>query len=251
MVDVTALPRLAFAWRDCPPVPLPWIQLREVLLSLLHTPWLLLPLLALLALVATARLPLTAWQQAATVLALIVLASGLYSPVTTGLLEHWLSRQLPTQPSRLPAAPSPRQPVVAVLLGRGAAIAGATTARAAQLVRADAVVAVYVSGDLPATATALVHQGVPTALVAGDSCARTTWENATITAAWLRRHHPGASVALITDPWQLPRAARAFQHQGLAVIPIAAAPPVTASERNRLALRESAATVLYRLQGRV
>ena len=74
--------------------------------------------------------------------------------------------------------------------------------------------------------------------MSGD--ARTTWENATRTAAWLRQHHPGASlpaVLLITDPWQLPRAARAFARQGLQVHP--------------LALRESAATLLYRLQGRM
>ena len=28
--------------------------------------------------------------------------------------------------------------------------------------------------------------------IAGNSCARTTWENATLTAAWLGQHHPGA-----------------------------------------------------------
>jgi len=44
-------------------------------------------------------------------------------------------------------------------------------------------------------------------------------------------------VLLITDPWQLPRASHAFAHQGLQVQP--------------LALRETAATLLYRLQGRM
>ena len=79
--------------------------------------------------------------------------------------------------------------------------------------------------------------GVAPSRIAGDSCARTTWENATRTAAWLRQHHPGAPVLLITDPWQLPRASRAFARQGLQVQP--------------LALRETAATLLYRLQGRM
>ena len=37
--------------------------------------------------------------------------------------------------------------------------------------------AVYVSGDQRATAER----------VAGDSCARTTWENATLTSAWLQQ----------------------------------------------------------------
>ena len=90
--------------------------------------------------------------------------------------------------------------------------------------------------------------------IAGDSCVRTTWENATRTTAWLRQHHPGASlpaVLLITDPWQLPRASRAFSRQGLQVQPLAAEPPLSAPERNRLALRESVGTVLYRLQGRM
>ena len=64
--------------------------------------------------------------------------------------------------------------------------------------------------------------GVAPSRIAGDSCARTTWENATRTAAWLRQHHPGAPVLLITDP-----------------------------HRTRLALREAAATLLYRLQGRM
>ncbi|MEA5421763.1 YdcF family protein [Synechococcus sp. CCY9202] len=89
------------------------------------------------------------------------------------------------------------------------------------------------------------------ALVAGDSCARTTWENATLSAAWLRRHHSGAPVLLITDPWQLPRAAHAFARQGLQVQPLAAEPQLSAPERNRLAFRETAATLLYALQGRM
>jgi len=37
-------------WRDCPTEPLAWIPLRELLLSLLLTPALLLPLVAVLAL---------------------------------------------------------------------------------------------------------------------------------------------------------------------------------------------------------
>ena len=85
--------------------------------------------------------------------------------------------------------------------------------------------------------------GVAPSRIAGDSCARTTWENATVTASWLRQHHPGAPVLLITDPWQLPRATRAFVRQGLQVHPLAAEPPLTAPERNRLALRKLAATV--------
>jgi uncharacterized SAM-binding protein YcdF (DUF218 family) len=60
-----------------------------------------------------------------------------------------------------------------------------------------------------------------------------------------------APVLLITDPWQLPRASRAFQRQGLRVIPLAAEPSLAAAARNRLALREAAGTLLYGLQGRM
>jgi uncharacterized SAM-binding protein YcdF (DUF218 family) len=56
---------------------------------------------------------------------------------------------------------------------------------------------------------------------------------------------------LITDPWQLPRATAAFRRQGLVVLPIAVEPPLSAGQRNRLALRETAATLLYGLQGRL
>jgi uncharacterized SAM-binding protein YcdF (DUF218 family) len=85
----------------------------------------------------------------------------------------------------------------------------------------------------------------------GDACARTTWENTTRTSACLQQHHPGAPVLLITDPWQLPRASRAFQRQGLSVIPLAAEPSLAVAARNRLALREAAGTLLYGLQGRM
>lgn len=91
---------------------------------------------------------------------------------------------------------------------------------------------------------------MPSARIAGDSCARTTWENATRTADWLLHHHPGSPVLLITDPWQLPRATAAFRRQGLTVQPIPVEPGLTATQRNRLALRETAGTLLYRLQGR-
>ena len=37
-------------WRTCPPAPLAWIPLRELLLGLVHTPALLLPLAAALGL---------------------------------------------------------------------------------------------------------------------------------------------------------------------------------------------------------
>ena len=40
---------------------------------------------------------------------------------------------------------------------------------------------------------------------------------------------------VITDPWQLPRAAHAFARKGLSVIPLAAEPSLDPAARNRLA----------------
>ena len=111
--------------------------------------------------------------------------------------------------------------------------------------------AVYVSGDSRSTAQLVVDAGGPAERVAGDSCARTTWENATLTSSWVQAHHPGAPVLFLTDPWQLPRAAHAFAHQGLRVLPLAVSPRLSRHERNRLALRETAGTLLYRLLGRM
>jgi uncharacterized SAM-binding protein YcdF (DUF218 family) len=192
-------------------------------------------------------LPRPAWPAAALLAPLLL--SALYSPAATTLLSGWLSAQLP--PHSPPPGGDPGVPPVVVLLGRGPAIAAATTEAAADRLRRHQAVAAYVSGDQRATADRLVALGVNPARIAGDSCARTTWENATRTAAWLRQHHPGAPVLLITDPWQLPRAAHAFQRQDLQVQPLAAEPPLSPVERNRLALRETAATLLYRLQGRM
>jgi hypothetical protein len=53
------------------------------------------------------------------------------------------------------------------------------------------------------------------------------------------------------QPGPVAAAVGAFARQGLQVQPLAAEPPLTAPERNRLALREAAATLLYRLQGRI
>ncbi|MEY4801434.1 MAG: hypothetical protein RLZZ274_165 [Cyanobacteriota bacterium] len=216
-------------WRTCPPAPLAWIPLRELLLGLVHTPALLLPLTAALGLALAWWLQLSRSGTAALSVLLPLALSAFYSPLATALLSGWLQSQLPAAPSFAPAS----------------------TEAAAQRLRQGQAVAAYVSGDARSTAERLVQLGIAPSRIAGDSCARTTWENATLTAAWLGQHHPGAPVLLITDPWQLPRASHAFSRQGLQVQPLAAEPPLSAPERSRLVLRETAATLLYQLQGRM
>jgi len=232
-------------WHVCPPSPLAWFELREVGLTLLLTPALLLPLTGALALLLAWWWQLPRLALPAVALLAPLALSALYSPLATALLSGWLTAQLPPSARATDARP------VAVLVGRGPAIAAATTELAAARLRQGLAVAAYVSGDERATAERLLALGVQPALVAGDSCARTTWENATFSAAWLRQHHPGAPVLLITDPWQLPRATAAFRRQDLEVTSLAADPALEPAERNRLALRETAATLLYRLQGRL
>ena len=199
-------------WTTCPPAPLAWFSLRELLLGLVHSPALLLPLAAALGLALAWWWQLSRAGAPALALLLPLALSAIYSPPATALLSGWLQSQLPAAPSSAPAA-------VVVLLGRGPAIAAATTSSAAVQLRRDPSLPTYVSGDARSTAERLVQLGVP--------------------------------VLLITDPWQLPRASRAFARQGLKVHPLAAEPPLTAPERNSLALREAAASLLYRLQGRM
>lgn len=237
---------LAIAWSHCPPDPLLWLQLREPLLQLLYQPWLVLPLLGGLSWCWSGPLPTQA--RIAAVVALMVVAALLYSPLGTAWLSAWLDRQLP--PYSDPAPPV-SVPAVVVLVGRGPQVAAATTAAAAFIAERGDLDVVYVSGDAISTAQSLERQGVPADRIAGDSCARTTWENATLTAAWLHRHHPGSPVLLITDPWQLPRATAAFRRQGLQVQPLAVEPSLSPGQRNRLALRETAGTLLYALQRRL
>ncbi|MCP9890281.1 YdcF family protein [Cyanobium sp. Aljojuca 7D2] len=250
-----ALPQPALpaevAWQHCPPQPLAWFGLREALLQLLHTPALLLSLIGLLSALISWRLPWPLWQRSLLVLLVPLALSTLYSSASTALLTAWLQNLQP-DPAVL-AAPGPSgQPLpVVVIPGRGDTIAAATTAEAASLLAQHRAAAVYVSGDAPASAERLLALGVEPARIAGDSCARTTWENATVTQRWLQQHHPGAPVLLITDRWQLPRSAQAFRHQQLAVVPIAAQPTLSAHDQNRLALRETAATLLYAMQGRM
>ena len=236
-----------FRWTHCPQPPLVWIGFRELLLHLLFTPGLVLPLLAGLLWITTGALPITRSLRVGLIAAALVGTALVYTPLGTSLLSSWLLDQLPP--------PTSAQPSVAVLVGRGPEIARLSTSLAAGLERRGLVDTIYVSGDHEATARRLVSLGVPPARVIGDDCARTTWENGTRTTAWLLQQNPVApapAITLITDPWQLPRASLVFRHLGVEVRPLATpVGPFPARDQNRLALRESAGILLYRLQGRL
>lgn len=239
---------MAIAWSSCPLSPIPWIDLREALLFVLGEPVLVLPSLFLISYLVFWPLPLS--RSTAVVLCLFVSfsASLLYSPLATLALDHWLTRQLPhgSDQSSPPGSPLP----VAVLLGRGPDIAAVTTAVAVAAYQRREVQAFYVSGDHRATAERLVFLGAPASQVSGDSCARTTWDNARLTAHWFRDQYPDTPITLITDPWQLPRATLVFRRQGLTVFPQPVTPRLSPRSHNRIAWRETLALLLYRLQGR-
>ncbi len=63
---------------------------------------------------------------------------------------------------------------------------------------------IYVAGDAPTTAQQLLELGVPADRIAGHSCARTTWENATLTTAWIRQHLQGSFKILAGIHCRLP-----------------------------------------------
>ena len=236
-------------WQSCPPDPLLWIGIREPLLQLLFVPWLFLPFVAVSVNFLLSLLPWTLPRLSRVFLltTVVLLSSWIYSSPATDLMSRWLTAQQPDSIVSVRQDPLP----LAVIFGRGPQIAQATTAEAARQLQDNSVMGLYVSGDHPSTVQLLLQLGVPVRNIAGDSCARTTWENATYTTSWLQRNHPGVAVLLITDPWQLPRAAQALVRHGLTVHSLAVEPHLKAHERNRLALREVAATILYRLQGRM
>jgi len=150
----------------------------------LLTPWLLSLLLGslLAGLLVLLPLPLRWWSRGLIVISGVLLVNAIDSPLATESLSGWLASQLPAPVERIENAPLP----VAVLVGRGPKIAKATSSEAARLLKQHTAQAVYVSGDRRSTAQRVVDAGGPAERVAGDSCARTTWENATLTSAWLQ-----------------------------------------------------------------
>lgn len=223
-----------------------WISTRENFLGILLSPSTFLLLIGIFSSFLCWHLPFTRKSQLVLSLLIPLLISSIYSPAATSLFTYFLENQVPeTTPFETNISP------VIVLVGRGPIVAAATTEAAAQLIKQHKARAVYISGDVPQTRELLMQQGVPSGFITLDSSATTTWENASFTSAWLSNHYPGAPVILITDPWQLARAARAFSFQGLSVIGLSAMPEMSERSRNHFALRETLAYILYWFQARI
>lgn len=223
-----------------------WFSIRESLLRVVYTPALFLFVIGIFSSVACWQLPFTRRIQLVLSLLITLLFSSIYSPPATSLFTYFLENQLPEST----VVNSNILPVI-VVVGRGPIVAAATTEAAAHLFNQHKAQAVYISGDIPQTREFLLQLGVPSRFITLDSSATTTWENATFTSAWLSKHYPGAPVIVVTDPWQLARAARAFSYQGLSVIGLPAMPEMSERSRNHFALRESLAYILYYFQARM
>ena len=223
-----------------------WISARENFLGILLSPSTCLLLIGIFSSFLCWQLPFTRKSQLVLSLLIPLLISSIYSPAATSLLTYFLENQVP----ETAALDTNILPVI-VLVGRGPIVAAATTEAAALLFNQHKAQAVYISGDIPQTREFLLQLGVPSRFITLDSSANTTWENATFTSAWLSRHYPGAPVIVITDPWQLARAARAFSYQGLSVIGLSAMPEMSERSRNHFALRETLAYILYYFQARM
>ncbi len=109
---------------------------------------------------------------------------------------------------------------------------------------------VYVSGDQRSPAERLLALGVPPPAASPATPAHVP-PGRTPAA-----QPPGSANTILEPPcsssptpWQLARATAAFRHYTLQVIPLAVITALTPAQRDRLALRETAATLLYRLQG--
>ena len=115
-------------WQSCPTNPLSWFAWREVLLTVLLTPSLLLPLASCVALLMAWWLQLP--RQAGLTLTLLtpLTLSIFYSSAATALLSGWLLAQLPPAPT---APPAHSGLPVAGLVGRGPEVAAAARARLA------------------------------------------------------------------------------------------------------------------------
>ena len=228
---------LALTWQSCPPRPLVWVLVREHLLQLFLNP---LGMVGLLGLV-TWLLHRRRGRRRASIWWLPCLLGLSYLLLRSPIGTAWLTPMTGLQ--------SPAATQAVVLVGRGPEIARATTLTAAFYLQSNLAPLAYISGDTRYPAQLLLGEGIASDRIWGDSCARTTWENATLTfenlsPRGIRR------ITLITDPWQLPRATAAFRKVGFSVTPVAAKPTLDPENENRLAIREAAATLLYTLLGR-
>jgi uncharacterized SAM-binding protein YcdF (DUF218 family) len=223
-----------------------WFYVREIILGLATTPALFLIIGGILLTMIAKVMRLVFWKNIVFSLTGTLLPSVIYSPIGTNFMSMWLTKQIDI------SHVIKYNKALVVILGRGEKTSSATTHLAADLEKKGYVNHIYVSGETPYNANRLLKLGVPKGKITVDETAKTTWENAIVTSDWIRRQRIYTNnIILITDNWQLARAAKCFNRRGIRVIPMPVKPILTKNEQNKLAIRETTAMIIYIMLGRV
>ncbi|PSB27153.1 YdcF family protein [Stenomitos frigidus] len=142
--------------------------------------------------------------------------------------------------SPLPSDPGTKVDVI-VILGRGREQSPARVEVGAQLWREQRAPVIFASGivDAPELVAMLRHKNILAQAVSGESCSKTTWENAVFTKALLQPQGV-KQILLVTDVPHLWRSLLIFEQAGFQVIPYASplATEMTSPQRAMLLLRE-------------
>lgn len=210
---------------------------------LLHPPLVISGLLGLIILPSLIK-PLL-WKRSIQRTGVVLLALYLLalSPPTIALGDWLLTRFLPVDTGTTADA--------IVILGRGPALRDNRAEAAAQLWQAHRAPLVFASGygDAFEIAEILRQDGIPKQAIAGESCSRTTAENAYFTAALLNAHH---RILLVTDSPHMLRSLLTFNSLQFEVIPHPILLPKNLSPpvKTFLIYREFFGIISYGLQGR-
>lgn len=176
-----------------------------------------------------------------TVVVLGLLVAG--SPTLLSLSNQALLQFLPTDTG---------VPVDAiVILGRGAELRNERVEIALQLWQAKRAARLFVSGtkDSSEILGMLKASGIPSPIVSGEECSKTTQENALYTAAVLQPRGV-QKILLITDPPHMLRSFLLFHSAGFTVIPYVTAPSPASINQGLFQLREYSGLIGYALTGK-
>lgn len=211
----------------------------------------LLPILLALGLLVGVRLHRRRQlrQQFGKRLGLLAIALGLgylliASPLGLGVASRGLSTFIP--------ADSGKSADAIVVLGRGGDLRYHRVETAAELWREQRAPLIFISGrgDAEPIAEQLQARGIPQQAIEGESCSRTTEENAHFTAGLLEPRGI-QRILLVTDPPHMLRSLLTFRSLGFEVIPHPNPMPLMGRRtRGMLLAREYAGLVSYGLAGR-
>ncbi|XGV98749.1 MAG: YdcF family protein [Leptolyngbya sp. BL-A-14] len=222
------------------------LQIDAIRLSWVWIDWLSDPSRVVVTLLFVSALPwffrTQRWLQRIRQWAIVLLLGYLLliSPPVVSLAMAGITRPLPADPGTTVDA--------IVILGRGREQSPPRVKVAAQLWRDRRAPKIFVSGivDAPELVAMLRTQQVPAQAVSGESCSRTTWENAVFTKAVLQPQGV-KQILLVTDVPHLWRSLLIFEQIGFQVIPYASplASAMTTPQRAMLLIREYFFLAIY------